>query len=298
MFTQRISLGLIFLSSALAHGHQTGSVNHITTDAELNKMLSSGKAVVVKFEADWCGPCKASRSPYAKIAQNHTDVLFAAVNVDNAKSLGSKYSVSSLPTFVIFDTKGKQVKKMTGFHSTEILNTIKEFEGTSQAKSAPKKEEKAQEPAAKKARTEKKEPAKKAPAKKAPAKGTKCPTGTVTAVKDMNHFESVINGNQFVVAKFEADWCAPCKEATEPYAYMAEDYKDVVFLTVDTDENKNIGGKYQIKSLPTFIIFKNGDEADRMVSFFDPALRAKIDDVRKGTKSAMAQVKITNGPVA
>jgi thioredoxin 1 len=303
MITQRLSLSLVLLFSAHAYGYQTGSVNHITSDGEMSKLLSSGNAVVVKFEADWCGPCKASRSPYEKMAQNHTDVVFAAVNVDKAQSLGNKYKVTSLPTIVVFNPQGKQVKRMTGFHSTDILNSIKPFEGASTSESAekkspakkvePKKEEAQPAPA--------KKPAAQAPRKEEPQtatskKSSKCPTGKVTKVTSMSDLDDIIKNSQFVVAKFEADWCTPCKEAEEPYGYIAEDFGDMAFIAVDTSQNKDMGKKHDIRSLPTFVIFKNGKEVDRMVSFFEPALRAKIKDAYKGTKSAMAQINITTGP--
>lgn len=280
---------MIASTTFMVHGYKTGTVNHIKTEKELNEMLSSGKAVVVKFEAEWCGPCKASKQPYAKIAENHTDVIFAAVDVDQAKALGDKYKIKSLPTVIIFDTTGKQFCRETGFNSSTILNKIKSFEGTKATEG------------------KKKEPAKEKPAahcptpaadKTEPVKTKSAATGTVTEIKNKAHFDKTIKDNRFVVAKFGAEWCVPCKDAEEPYGYIAEAYTNVTFVTIDVDNNKDIQREYQVRSLPTFLLFKDGKKVDEMVSFFDPALRSKVKDLTKGTKSAMSQINFTDGPTA
>ena len=291
-----MSLSLLVVTSTVLHAaHQTGSVNHIGSQKEMDALLKSGKAAIVKFEADWCGPCKASRSPFAKMAENHTDVLFASVNVDHAKAVGNKYKVSSLPTFIIFDPNGKQMAKITGFNSTDLLKAIKPFESTSDAPAKKKEQTKKVKPK-KTAQKETKQP-EKTTTKKQPKKAAKkCPTGKVVTPKDEDHFNDMVSSGGIVVAKFEAEWCAPCKEAAEPFGYIVGDYPDVTFIEVDIDDHKDIMRANGVKNVPTFVIFKDGSEADRMVSFFDPALRAKIDDVKSGKKSPMAQVNIVDRP--
>ena len=222
------------------------------------------------------------------------------------KSLASKHKIGSVPTLVVFDESGKKVQTLKGgFNTSEIIEAIKPFEGQKKSNNNVKAKPEPKKAPAKTESAKKEEPKKQAPVKTEtkkevePAKkpAAKCPTGTgMTAIKNNDHLNDIVKGGGIVVAKFGAEWCAPCKDSEEPMSYIVNDYSDVTFVSVDIDDNKDIQNKLQITSVPTFVIFKNGKEIDRLVSFFDPALRAKIDDAKSGKKSALAQVRYVSGP--
>ena len=67
-----------------------------------------------------------------------------------------------------------------------------------------------------------------------------------------------------VIIDFFATWCGPCKRIAPVYEELAEKYSNVTFLKVDVDESEHIASKFNIESLPTFVLFKNGIEVTRI----------------------------------
>ncbi len=67
-----------------------------------------------------------------------------------------------------------------------------------------------------------------------------------------------------VVIDFFATWCGPCIRIASVYKELAEKYSKVAFLKVDVDESEHIASKFNIESLPTFVLLKNGVEVTRI----------------------------------
>lgn len=70
------------------------------------------------------------------------------------------------------------------------------------------------------------------------------------------------------VVDFFADWCAPCKGQTVVFNYLKKnsDFEDVQFLKFDVDnDDREVSNDFEIQSIPTLIIFKNGQEEFRFV---------------------------------
>ncbi len=82
---------------------------------------------------------------------------------------------------------------------------------------------------------------------------------TITTIEDMNAFNEIISGNKPVLVDFYADWCAPCRMMAPILEQVAGDLKDEVkILKVNVDKNRNAAMKYGIRSIPTLILFQNG----------------------------------------
>ena len=69
-------------------------------------------------------------------------------------------------------------------------------------------------------------------------------------------FEETIEKNDIVVVDFWAEWCGPCKNFAPIYEQVSNEYDDVVFGKIDTEAEQELGAHFQIRSIPTLMIFR------------------------------------------
>ena len=73
-------------------------------------------------------------------------------------------------------------------------------------------------------------------------------------------FNSVINSSRPVLVDFYAEWCGPCKQMPAILKQVKDELREQVrIIKVDVDKNPNIATKYQIRSIPTLMLFKDGE---------------------------------------
>ena len=103
------------------------------------------------------------------------------------------------------------------------------------------------------------------------------------------NFEQVITGNDMVLVDFWAPWCGPCRSFAPVFEQASEKYPDVVFAKVNTEEEQEIAGHFQIRSIPTLMIFR-----EKIIIFSQPgALPGSALDqlVEQASKLDMDQVR-------
>src|SRR5258706_15872470 len=79
------------------------------------------------------------------------------------------------------------------------------------------------------------------------------------------NFEQVITGNPTVVVDYWAPWCGPCRGFAPVFEKVSEQHPDVVFAKVNTDDEQEIAAHFQIRSIPTLMVFR-----DQIVVFSQP----------------------------
>lgn len=79
-----------------------------------------------------------------------------------------------------------------------------------------------------------------------------------------DEFAAVIADHDVVLVDFYADWCGPCKQL-EPIVERLAAETDAAVAKVDVDRRRQIAGQYQVRSMPTLILFADGEPADRVV---------------------------------
>lgn len=89
------------------------AVLSINKDQFQKEVAEKKGLVMVDFYADWCGPCKLTSPIIEELSEEHKDVSFVKVNVDNNQELASQYSVFSIPTFIVFKD-GKLATQFVG----------------------------------------------------------------------------------------------------------------------------------------------------------------------------------------
>lgn len=97
---------------------------------------------------------------------------------------------------------------------------------------------------------------------------------------DENFNKEVLNAKEPILVDFWAPWCGPCKMQTPIIEELANEYKNkgIKIGKLNVDENPNLANKYQIMSIPTLIIFKNGKPVEQMMGVQDKiTLQEKLD---------------------
>ena len=109
---------------------------------------------------------------------------------------------------------------------------------------------------------------------------------TVTLTKE--NFEQVVTNNKFVIIDFWAPWCGPCRGFAPIFEAASESHSDIVFAKLNTEEEQELGATFNIRSIPTLMIFR-----EKVIVFSQPgALPGKQfeDLIGKARELDMSQV--------
>lgn len=83
----------------------------------------SASLKIIKFEADWCGPCQQMKPAFAAVSKSESGVAFQTVDVDKEGALAEQYKVSALPT-VVAVKDGRVVGRLVGLQSEAKLKSF------------------------------------------------------------------------------------------------------------------------------------------------------------------------------
>lgn len=76
----------------------------------------------------------------------------------------------------------------------------------------------------------------------------------------MENFNDIINGNQLTLVDFFATWCGPCKQMHPVLEQLkASEGENLRIIKLDVDKNESLASAYRIQSVPTFMLFRNGE---------------------------------------
>ncbi|XP_027342624.1 thioredoxin-like protein CXXS1 isoform X1 [Abrus precatorius] len=93
-----------------------------------------------------------------------------------------------------------------------------------------------------------------------------------------HHISHATNQNYPVVVHFTAFWCVPSIVMNPFFQELASTYQNVLFLTLDVDEVKEIASKLEIKAMPTFLLLSGGAPVDKIVGANPDEIRKRIDE--------------------
>lgn len=76
----------------------------------------------------------------------------------------------------------------------------------------------------------------------------------------MENFNDIINGNQLTLVDFFATWCGPCKQMHPVLEQLkASEEENLRIIKLDVDKNESLASAYRIQSVPTLMLFRNGE---------------------------------------
>jgi len=108
-------------------------------------------------------------------------------------------------------------------------------------------------------------------------------TKTLPVLKSAEFDKEVLKSQTPTVVDFYADWCGPCRMVSPIIEQLSKEYEGKVkFAKVNTDDNPDIAMKYGIMSIPTIIVFKNGQAASTVIGAGPASMyKQKIEAVLK-----------------
>jgi thioredoxin 1 len=87
----------------------------------------------------------------------------------------------------------------------------------------------------------------------------------IVQVTGDNFQSEVLGSDKPVLVDFWAEWCGPCRMVAPVLDELADENDDIRIAKVNIDQQQALAVQYQVQSIPTFILFKNGEAADRMM---------------------------------
>lgn len=86
-------------------------------------------------------------------------------------------------------------------------------------------------------------------------------------IDSSNFEEEILNYKGTVLADFWAEWCGPCRMLSPVISEVAEERADIKVAKINVDENQELAIKYGVMSIPTVIVFKDGNPVKQNIGF-------------------------------
>ncbi|MBA3747349.1 MAG: thioredoxin [Solirubrobacterales bacterium] len=90
----------------------------------------------------------------------------------------------------------------------------------------------------------------------------------LTEVTDANFQAEVLEAETATLVDFWAPWCGPCRVVGPVLEEIASEHGDIKIVKLNVDENQITAARYQVLSIPTMILFKNGAEAKKIIGAY------------------------------
>lgn len=102
---------------------------------------------------------------------------------------------------------------------------------------------------------------------------------TIEEIADSNFEKNVVKATGVVVVDFWAQWCGPCRKLMPLMEQIQNEFQEIKIYKIDADKNINSAKEYGISSLPTVLIFKDGEVKEIMAGMMQKS--AIVSNIKK-----------------
>lgn len=222
LLTLNLVCALNLLAKAASHSPAKKTKNQgEIIDITNQSEINAHLPAVLEFYSENCGACIMFKKQYERIAKKYPDINFLKVDGVKHHKLVKEYKITAFPSFVFIpNTTAYKPKTIVGPKKHEIEVAIKEL-------------------------------------------GDQIKASVIKTVDSLAELEKLIqNNHQIVVASYQAGWCGACRMFGPKFLDIANQYQDNAIFIKLSDESlvgKEFAKKYHLTSLPTTLIFKNGE---------------------------------------
>eukprot|EP01080_Neovahlkampfia_damariscottae_P003251 gene3251-5694_t len=102
-----------------------GKIHSVKSTADFKSQLEKAgeKYIIVDYWATWCGPCIKIAPLFEKLSNEHENVVFLKVDVDECDEISEEYGVTAMPTFQVFKN-GSMIKEWKGANDTKLTEEV------------------------------------------------------------------------------------------------------------------------------------------------------------------------------
>ncbi len=220
----------------------------LKTEKEFEDFIAGSEIAVVKFGAEWCGPC-CELSPELRKQAGYfetEDVKFAEVDVDVLGSLASHMRVGSIPDIRVY-YEGRPYSQIVGNYPYELANLVESLCVNKKVVQTTQEDRSSQEN----------------------AEGDQ--DVSLPTLKTEESFRSFVKDARFAVVKFGADWSPSSRKMDSELRKLAKYYQDadVKFAEINVDELPQLSKEFKIDDLPFVQVYKDGELQNSIIGY-DP----------------------------